>query len=521
MSSFAGDESAPLPSKDRTSSASQSQPPDLASLDLTSSKANYPLESSSYTLLNAIGRGAFATVYAAVIKDPQIDSKGLDAAQDQSEEQTNNNNTEEPSATTTYQSYPYCSVKVLNLDNVNASLDDIRLEVRTMRSVRHPCILDAYAAFVAGSELWLVTQVMAKGSCLHALGCIRGKGVGEGLDETSIAYVLYGCLRGLEYFHRNGHIHRDVKAGNILLGSLGGVRLADFGVSGWLVSSGDRRKNTKTFVGTPCWMAPEVMEQIDGYDYSADVWSLGITALELAKGFAPYAHLPPMKVLLLTIKEDPPGLETYDDLAAAQGSAVAATKFSSTFKSFVKSCLQKDPKKRPTAAELLNHKLFKDLQKPEKLEEARKFFVATILKHVDPICDKSGSAPNAADDAATRPPGTQPVTFTGEEASKDRPAGTTWVFDDGSQVVRSSAGGEEDNDGKDDFFTEFENSTGGENFDQKRRSVDEDRVLDGEVGSGDVAEGNSAGGENDDFFDEFEKATGGEDFRRTKEDEDS
>ena len=118
--------------------------------------------------------------------------------------------------------------------------------------------------------------ILSAGSCLDVLrlnfpsGCI---------DEAVIATLLKETLEGLKYFHENQQIHRDIKAGNILLDMEGNVYISDFGVSASL----KRGQKRKTLVGSPCWMAPEVMEQV-GHDYSADVWSVGVTAIELAEG---------------------------------------------------------------------------------------------------------------------------------------------------------------------------------------------------------------------------------------------
>nr|AAC35524.1 contains similarity to protein kinase domains (Pfam: pkinase.hmm, score: 227.04) [Arabidopsis thaliana] len=258
------------------------------------------------------------------------------------------------------------AIKSLDLDRCNSNLDDIRREAQTMTLIDHPNVIKSFCSFAVDHHLWVVMPFMAQGSCLHLMKAAYP----DGFEEAAICSMLKETLKALDYLHRQGHIHRDVKAGNILLDDTGEIKLGDFGVSACLFDNGDRQRARNTFVGTPCWlvtvvfsfrMAPEVLQPGSGYNSKADIWSFGITALELAHGHAPFSKYPPMKVLLMTIQNAPPGLDYDRDKKFSKKMSSCAQ----SFKELVALCLVKDQTKRPTAEKLLKHSFFKNVKPPE------------------------------------------------------------------------------------------------------------------------------------------------------------
>lgn len=427
---------------------------------------DWPTDPSLYELCGKIGQGAFASVWKA----------------------------------TTTSERRECAIKVLNLDHVDSNLNEIRLEVQAMRLSSHPNVLPCHAAFVKATDLWLVTQLMRKGSSLHCLEGARRKYRELKLPvakmEDHILYILHETLLGLQYIHDNGQIHRDIKAGNILIDSDGRVRIADFGVSGWLVNAGTHQEKAKTFVGTPCWMAPEVMEQVHGYDYKADIWSLGITALELAKGYAPYARYPPMKVLILTIQEDPPTLDTYEEEDGMEDEAErAGEEFSKNFRLLVDKCLQKNPAKRPKSQELLTSKHFDGWQGDANRNIRRQALVDQVCTLIEDV----GSATSMAQQQAKAQPGHTPISIIMSTAENNRPAGTTWVFADGSQVLASSTTSNATVDDVLEELDQFGLQTGGEHYQGSSNATSHHKEPD----------------DLNAFMDEFEMSTQGENFSRS------
>eukprot|EP00051_Salpingoeca_urceolata_P029356 m.489667 g.489667 ORF g.489667 m.489667 type:complete len:333 (+) comp26997_c0_seq1:87-1085(+) len=292
-----------------------------------------------YTLGRKLGKGSFASVYAATDR-----VTGQEVA-----------------------------VKVADCESKQCRFEDLQREVLALAQCHSPHIVRLHNAFCSPNQrLHIVMEHMP---CSVA-DLLLKQGA---LPEPSLAAVLRDSLLGLQYLHSTGVAHRDIKPANILVGLDGHGKLCDFGVTGnevtdaeeqaaakagrrsceWLPSKSAGRGGDASFVGTPFYMAPEVLGK-DCNGPKADVWSLGISAIEMVTNKLPRGDLHPLKVFVATTREPPPELT---------GS------FSPKCKDFVAQCLLKDYLKRPSADVLLAHKFVKGAKKAPKLAAAVKKFV--------------------------------------------------------------------------------------------------------------------------------------------------
>nr|XP_023488120.1 myosin-IIIa isoform X3 [Equus caballus] len=244
------------------------------------------------------------------------------------------------------------AVKIL--DPIHDIDEEIEAEYNILKALSdHPNVVKFYGMYfkkdkINGDKLWLVLELCNGGSVTDLVKGFLKKG--KRMSEPIIAYILREALMGLQHLHNNKTIHRDVKGNNILLTTEGGVKLVDFGVSAQLTSTWHRRN---TSVGTPFWMAPEVIaceQQLDtAYDARCDTWSLGITAIELGDGDPPLADLHPMRALFKIPRNPPPKLRKPE-------------MWSPEFNDFISKCLTKDYEKRPTVSDLLQHNFITQIE---------------------------------------------------------------------------------------------------------------------------------------------------------------
>ena len=217
---------------------------------------------------------------------------------------------------------------------VDSDLQDIIKEISIMQQCDSLYVVKYFGSYFKNTDLWIVMEYCGAGSVSDIMRIIE-----RPLKESEIACIVFHALKGLEYLHFKRKIHRDIKAGNILLNLDGHPKLADFGVAGQLTDTMAKRN---TVIGTPFWMAPEVIQEV-GYDCLADIWSLGITAIEMAEERPPYADVHPMRAIFMIPTKPPPTLKEPH-------------KFSNEFSDFIGKCLVKNPEERPSASALLQHK---------------------------------------------------------------------------------------------------------------------------------------------------------------------
>ncbi|XP_065607166.1 STE20-related kinase adapter protein beta isoform X2 [Cyrtonyx montezumae] len=258
-----------------------------------------------------------------------------------------------------------------------------------LKALQHPNVMTLWTVFTAGSWLWVISPFMAYGSARHLLKTYFP----EGMSEALIGNILFGAIRGLNYMHQNGYIHRNIKASHILISEDGLVSLSGLNNLYSLVSNGQKSKVVYDFpqfsTSVLPWLSPELLRQdLSGYNMKSDIYSVGITACELANGHVPFQDMPRTQMLLQKLKGPtyypwdvnvfPHGESRMKNSQSGVDSGISESMtrtmtseklqnpvsktFSPAFYNLVELCLQQDPEKRPSASSLLSHTFFKQVK---------------------------------------------------------------------------------------------------------------------------------------------------------------
>eukprot|EP01084_Bolivina_argentea_P054163 99344_1 len=290
----------------------------------------YPTSIDDYEFEGRIGKGAFASVFIAKCipkNNERVAIKVIELEFNPNQQTKNDKNNKKKN-----------DKKEDNNNNENdISWDEIQKEASIMARMNHKNIVRCFASFSVTTELWLVMPLLI-GSCSDIMKSITEFNHGF-IDEIIISTIIRDVLCGVQYIHNDGRVHRDIKSANILLSKSGICQISDFGVSGAIIEGGLRKNGRHTFTGSLWWMSPEILQRENRHSYKADIWSIAITALELAFGAPPHSKQRPVKVMLTILQSPPPTIQSCIEESSNKN---IDYKYSKKFIDFLAKCLQKD-----------------------------------------------------------------------------------------------------------------------------------------------------------------------------------